>query len=71
MYNIYMNPKPNCVVLDTTKLTPTQIERIIRWCNRHFDSDKWNFITDFPSYHWRFYLPDAESETLFRLRWAH
>jgi len=66
-----MNSKSNCVVLDTTRLTNAQIERIIRWCNRHFKSDQWNFITDFPSYHWRFYLPDAHAETLFRLRWMH
>lgn len=64
-----MTPKSNCVVLNTTKLTTTQIERIIRWCNQQFGSDKWNFMTDFPSYHWRFYLPDSASETLFRLRW--
>lgn len=66
-----MTLKSNCVVLDTTRLTTTQINRIIRWCQTHFDSDKWNFVTNFPSYHWRFYLPDAESETLFRLRWVH
>ena len=65
-----MTSKPNCVVLDTTKLTHRQLERIIRWCSQHFESDKWNFMTDFPSYHWRFYLPDPESETLFRLRWC-
>lgn len=65
-----MDSKSNCVVLDTKKLTHTQIERIIRWCNQHFDSN-WNFITDFPNYHWRFYLPDSMAETLFRLRWVH
>ena len=66
-----MESKSNCVVLNTTNLTPTQIDRIIKWCSQHFESGKWNFITDFPSYHWRFYLPDSESETLFRLRWMH
>ena len=66
-----MDPKSNCVVLNTRQLNPTQIERIISWCNQHFESGNWNFMTDFPSYHWRFYLPDAESETLFRLRWQH
>jgi len=62
-----MDSKSNCVVLNTFHLKPNQIENIIHWCNQHFGSDKWNFITNFPSYHWRFYLPDSRSETLFRL----
>jgi hypothetical protein len=66
-----MDSRSNCVVLDTKPLTPTQIERIIRWCDQHFGIDNWDFIADFPSYHWRFYLPDPESGTLFRLRWVH
>lgn len=64
-----MNPKSNCVVLDTLTLTTPHIERIIQWCDRHFGSDKWNLLTDFPSHYYRFYLPDSNSETLFRLRW--
>ena len=66
-----MTHTSNCVVLDTTNLTHDKIDQMLHWCNQHFGKDHWTFITDFPSYHWRFYLPDAESETLFRLRWAH
>jgi len=66
-----MESKSNCVVLNTTNLTPTQIDRIIQWCSQHFDAGNWSFVTDFPSYHWRFYLPNSASETLFRLRWTH
>jgi hypothetical protein len=65
-----MDSKLNCVVLNTFDLKPQQIENIIHWCNRHFGADAWNFLTGFPGYNYRFYLPDAESETLFRLKWG-
>lgn len=66
-----MDSKSNCVVLDTKYLTHDQIRQVIHWCDENIGSDKWNFIAGFPSYHWRFYLPDSTSETLFRLRWVH
>jgi hypothetical protein len=65
-----MDSKSNCVVLNTKQLTAEKIDNIIRWCNQHFGLGRYDFIPDFPGYHWRFYLPDAESEILFRLRWA-
>ena len=64
-----MTSTQNLVKFDTKNFTSNEIESVIAWCNEQFGSGVWHLETDWPSYYWRFYLPNTDAEVLFRLRW--
>lgn len=45
------------------------VDSIITWCDAHFGEKNWTWTSQFPSWHYTFYLPNEQAVAWFKLAW--